>query len=285
MDNDPITRVILTTWQDIHVPKCYQADHWKSEQATPKDIQTLYLLHQIFRYFQLPESLLNNIQIQDNGRPFIPNSPIDFNISHSGPYLAIAVTSYQAVGVDIESKNKNRSWSALLPHILNTREQAYLQPSTTIRSSTRSTQQALSHKKGVGMTIEKQAYSKCPPTSPSTFSTQQELKHEEWLAVTMDHAEKEAANKEQSLFLSHWCIKESILKSQGKGIDELKQISVFLQQQQFQSTFPCPPACYLIENDQFVLSIASHTEPQIFTYHGDDQWEKCSFSMIKLHSF
>lgn len=45
---------------------------------------------------------LENIKLSAYGRPFIQNSEIDFNISHSGNYVVCVVSNIAKVGVDIE---------------------------------------------------------------------------------------------------------------------------------------------------------------------------------------
>ena len=40
-------------------------------------------------------------------RPYIKNSDIDFNISHSGKYVICAFTKYDSIGIDIEELNPN----------------------------------------------------------------------------------------------------------------------------------------------------------------------------------
>ncbi|MFN8295752.1 MAG: 4'-phosphopantetheinyl transferase superfamily protein [Chitinophagales bacterium] len=49
--------------------------------------------------------LLSNIQLGNKDRPFIDDN-LDFNVSHSGEYIIIAITRNSKVGIDIE-KHRN----------------------------------------------------------------------------------------------------------------------------------------------------------------------------------
>ncbi|MCO6479816.1 MAG: 4'-phosphopantetheinyl transferase superfamily protein [Phaeodactylibacter sp.] len=46
-------------------------------------------------------AMLHQLQYTEYGRPFLPG-PIDFNISHSGEYVACALSNRCRVGIDIE---------------------------------------------------------------------------------------------------------------------------------------------------------------------------------------
>jgi 4'-phosphopantetheinyl transferase len=48
-----------------------------------------------------PESL-NHLSYTAFGRPYINNSNIDFNISHSGQYVVCAITEQGKIGIDVE---------------------------------------------------------------------------------------------------------------------------------------------------------------------------------------
>jgi 4'-phosphopantetheinyl transferase len=49
-------------------------------------------------------------ELNENGKPFLPGSPLEFNLSHTDGWLAIAVSRTRSVGVDLE---KRRSVSHL----------------------------------------------------------------------------------------------------------------------------------------------------------------------------
>ena len=51
----------------------------------------------------VPEIPLESIQIADTKKPFIPDEPYHFSISHAGDFAAVIISSSQRVGVDIEA--------------------------------------------------------------------------------------------------------------------------------------------------------------------------------------
>lgn len=52
-------------------------------------------------------------EYESRGKPYLAGHPVQFNISHSGDWLVIAITRDRAIGVDIEQIQAARSWLAL----------------------------------------------------------------------------------------------------------------------------------------------------------------------------
>ncbi|NEO84093.1 MAG: 4'-phosphopantetheinyl transferase superfamily protein [Spirulina sp. SIO3F2] len=52
-------------------------------------------------------------QYETRGKPYLAEHPVQFNISHSGDWLVIAVVRDRAIGVDIEQIQATKSWLAL----------------------------------------------------------------------------------------------------------------------------------------------------------------------------
>lgn len=96
-----------------------QLQRWKSRRMAN------FLLKKLFSKHQLDLNLLEQIQRTASGRPFVQNSEIDFNISHSGDWIAVIFSqdfAKKAVGIDIEHPQKERQFKALIRHYANQEE-------------------------------------------------------------------------------------------------------------------------------------------------------------------
>ncbi|MDD0824020.1 4'-phosphopantetheinyl transferase superfamily protein [Mannheimia sp. AT1] len=100
-----------------------QISKWKSRRAAH------FLLTRLFQKNQLDLGLLENIQRTESGRPFVNSPQIDFNISHSGEWIAVIFSqnfTKLAVGIDIEHPQKIRRYVDLIRYYANTEEQEVL---------------------------------------------------------------------------------------------------------------------------------------------------------------
>jgi 4'-phosphopantetheinyl transferase len=69
------------------------------------------------------------IDVDERGRPFLVDAASDapdFNLSHSGALIAIAIARGGRVGVDVEWHGRNRGLRELVPQVMGEREAAYL---------------------------------------------------------------------------------------------------------------------------------------------------------------
>jgi len=69
-----------------------------------EDALTFYYGRKILYRYQQENNPINlqQIQIGEYGKPFISGKPFFFNISHSNPYVAVAFSKGNEVGIDIE---------------------------------------------------------------------------------------------------------------------------------------------------------------------------------------
>lgn len=84
-----------------------------------------FLLAQCLAKYGLPMNLLAEMQKTPSGRPFFTDPHIDFNISHSGEWVAVIFRhsfAKRVVGIDLEHPQKVRRFRDLMLHYANSEE-------------------------------------------------------------------------------------------------------------------------------------------------------------------
>ena len=145
----------LIAWGNIHTPFPF---HDIPADLIPANLLTLghgnprmqqrwqcrrlahFLLWQLLKTAEKPTALLAQISRTETDRPQFPFSDFDFNISHSGDWVAVILHISQpgeksAVGIDIESPCKERPYLALLEHFASTEEIDWFQQQTEPQSA------------------------------------------------------------------------------------------------------------------------------------------------------
>ncbi|MEO6053489.1 MAG: 4'-phosphopantetheinyl transferase superfamily protein [Chthoniobacterales bacterium] len=67
------------------------------------------------------------LSITDTGKPFVAQTPISFNLSHSENFTLIVITADEPVGVDIEPLNRGKELLTCTAEFLHPDEQALLE--------------------------------------------------------------------------------------------------------------------------------------------------------------
>ncbi|PJG85180.1 4'-phosphopantetheinyl transferase family protein [Conservatibacter flavescens] len=99
-----------------------------------------FLLWQLLKKMQIDTALLGQMVLSHTGRPyFAKQKGIDFNISHSGDWVAVVVNVVEngesAVGIDIEFPERQRDFHALLAHFSPQDEQDWFKQQTNSEES------------------------------------------------------------------------------------------------------------------------------------------------------
>jgi len=103
--------VPLNPSQNAFLKKCLPAwshtmsltyKRWQDRQAY---LGGRYLLLEGLKKLSLPVAMLNSLKYSEHGRPYLPLN-IDFNISHSGKYILLAMSNGHRIGIDIEEIKK-----------------------------------------------------------------------------------------------------------------------------------------------------------------------------------
>lgn len=74
--------------------------HWQDAQASLYG--KLLLRSGLVKYYQLKHTVLDHLQYSAYGKPCLPETNLDFNISHAGQYVVCVIAENRAVGVDLE---------------------------------------------------------------------------------------------------------------------------------------------------------------------------------------
>jgi|GEM_PF-4413175 len=79
---------------------------WKRMEKKEKIAQNREICHRlvnkVLSNYTCPKGSLPTLSKGEYGKPYLPGSPLKFNISHSGDYLLIAFAIDREVGIDIE---------------------------------------------------------------------------------------------------------------------------------------------------------------------------------------
>lgn len=110
-----------------------QQQKWKSRRLAH------FLLHQACLEQQLDPGLLDTLRRMPNGRPYVQHDQVDFNLSHSGQWVALLFAygePKKRVGIDIEHPQKPRDYAKLLRRYASPAEIDALENPTTLPALT-----------------------------------------------------------------------------------------------------------------------------------------------------
>lgn len=100
--SSPTLETVLGWLPETMRRKALAYKRWQDRQAY---VAGRLLLVDGFKTFFNTQISLNSLQYTKNSKPFIENSQVDFNISHSGTQVVCAFAANCHVGIDIELKS------------------------------------------------------------------------------------------------------------------------------------------------------------------------------------
>ena len=104
---------------------CYNSnpfiDIWWTINDSPKQRSKELTLNVLSRYVNLTE-LPNSIQKTKLGKPYISPQNISFSITHTSHFYCIAISNYQAIGIDCEEKSRKKlNYDSVIPRLFHPR--------------------------------------------------------------------------------------------------------------------------------------------------------------------
>jgi phosphopantetheinyl transferase len=78
----------------------------------------VYLKNILAGYVNLPLEQLH-FSKHPSGKPFIKNTAVEFNLSHSGQMILLAVTQSDAVGIDVEKNRAVKNWRKIAEKVFS----------------------------------------------------------------------------------------------------------------------------------------------------------------------
>lgn len=123
-------RLPSADWLPADLSRIPQSIQQQSESFNVKRRQQFltgrWLLAELL-FNQLGEQKLPDIAIVDNGRPsFIVDRQLDFNISHSGEYIMVALAQGCRIGLDVEHIRPRKKLLALAEYSFSVQEYQWL---------------------------------------------------------------------------------------------------------------------------------------------------------------
>jgi 4'-phosphopantetheinyl transferase len=106
-----------------------KASRYRQESDRKQFIVARYLVRNILAKIGLLPVAAIDFQYNEFNKPFVGG--IEFNISHSGDYVVIAISS-QPIGIDVEVINYDFDYTSLIPTIFSEEETEYINQSKTI---------------------------------------------------------------------------------------------------------------------------------------------------------
>ncbi|QLB20690.1 4'-phosphopantetheinyl transferase [Vespertiliibacter pulmonis] len=122
-NDEPIPTEFLQFFPPIS-PLALRSERLIRKQKSRK--MAYFLLHQLAQKYGLDPHLFTQIQRTESGRPYISDQRVDFNISHSGDWVAVIFSfsekGQKRVGIDIEHPQKTRQYTNLLRYYATAQE-------------------------------------------------------------------------------------------------------------------------------------------------------------------
>ncbi|NCX95629.1 MAG: 4'-phosphopantetheinyl transferase superfamily protein [Chitinophagia bacterium] len=106
------------------------AEKYKQEADYRRYIMAHGGLRYLLSHYTHTAATQLGIEIDEQGKPYLKDSDIHFNISHSGNFILIAF-GYDPVGIDVEERKENVDWQGLIQKIGDNTEQEYVKTAET----------------------------------------------------------------------------------------------------------------------------------------------------------
>lgn len=120
----------------LHRAEAFADEHWLTDEdrqraarfRQPGDRHNFVLGRNLVHHLIRPRGISTPcvFSIGPNGKPFLPDAPA-YNLSHSGRWVACAVSRHEPVGIDVETFSHLKDYRELLPTIAHPAERRYIE--------------------------------------------------------------------------------------------------------------------------------------------------------------